>query len=30
MSYNLEILRRVQKELADLPKETYLKIAKLK
>ncbi len=26
MSYNVEILRRAQKELADLPKETYLKI----
>ncbi len=26
MSYNLEILRRAQKELADLPKETYPKI----
>ncbi len=26
MNYNLEILRRAQKELADLPKETYLKI----
>jgi mRNA interferase RelE/StbE len=26
MSYNLEILRRAQKELADLPKDTYLKI----
>jgi mRNA interferase RelE/StbE len=26
MSYNLEILRRAQKELADLSKETYPKI----
>ena len=26
MSYNLEILRRAQKELANLPEETYLKI----
>jgi mRNA-degrading endonuclease RelE of RelBE toxin-antitoxin system len=26
MSYNLEILRRAQKELADLPTEVYLKI----
>ena len=26
MSYNLEILRRAQKELADLPKEIYPKI----
>jgi len=26
MNYNLEILRRAQKELADLPKETYPKI----
>jgi mRNA interferase RelE/StbE len=26
MSYNLEILRRAQKELADLPKETFPKI----
>ena len=26
MSYNVKILRRAQKELADLPKETHLKI----
>jgi mRNA interferase RelE/StbE len=26
MSYNLEILRRAQKELVDLPKKNYLKI----
>ncbi len=26
MSYNVEILRRAQKELADLPKEIYPKI----
>ena len=29
MSYNLEILRRAQKELADLPQETYLKICEV-
>ena len=28
--YEIELLRCAQKELADLPKETYLKIAKLK